>query len=115
MMARERRQFSRVPQLFDVQYRLTGTLGESWRETKTSNVSAGGIRFRSEETLELGDSLEIRIELPGMRERLVLNGRVIWNQLQASGVMEHGVQFLDLKPEQQLQIDNLVQFLKKSA
>ena len=113
-MARERRQFPRVPQPFEVRYRLSGELGESWKAVTTVNLSAGGVRFRDTELLTIGDALEIQIHLPGARETLTFQGRVAWSQMQASGVTENGVEFVDATAAEQQRIDNLVQFLRRS-
>ena len=112
-MSGERRRFSRVPQAFDAQYRLMGELMESWRKIRTLNLSAGGMRFRSAALLEIGEWLEVQLTLPGIHEPTILRGRVVWSRMQASGVVENGMEFVDLSPEQQLQIDQLVEFLNK--
>ena len=112
-MGQERRQFARVLHPFDVQYRRYGKLGETWQVVTTLNLSAGGTRFRSEDALDTDEILELQIELPGIRERLMLRGRVTWCHMQASGVTEHGVEFIDVTGEQRAQIDNLVHFLRK--
>lgn len=112
-MTRERRFFSRVPHAFEVKYRLD-ELGAPWRAVTTINLSASGMRFRTEEPLEQGTALELQMTLTGIREVLIVRGHVVWSQMQASGVTENGVAFMDVKPEQQIQIDSLVGFLKKS-
>lgn len=112
-MTRERRRFVRIPQPFEAKYHRLGELSEVWRQMMTVNLGAGGIRFRSTEVLQAGDRLEVQIQLPGGREPLYMEGRVIWSLMQASGVTEHGVEFSDLTPEQQAQIDEVVAFLKK--
>jgi c-di-GMP-binding flagellar brake protein YcgR len=110
-MARERRRFSRADQPFETRYRLLGELMHGWCAARTLNISAGGIRFRSEEPLERGSMLEIQLKLPSHAEVLVLQGRVSWSKTQASGVTEIGVELLDVTPDQQAQIDAVVQFL----
>ena len=114
-MVQERRQFYRLPQPFEVRYRLFNELASSWRTVTTLNLSAGGIRFRDTETIELDALLELQMQLPGGREPFAIHGRVIWSQMQASGVTETGVAFLEVRPEQQQIIDNVVQFFRKSA
>ena len=111
-MTRERRQFHRTPHPFEVRYRQYGQFTSSWAEASTINISAGGIRFRSPELLERGTALELEITIPSMREALVIRGQVAWSQLQASGVIENGVQFTEVSSEQQLRIDELVRFLR---
>ena len=113
-MGAERRQFPRIPQVFEVHYRRIGELGATWRQVQTLNLSAGGVRFRDTESLEVGERLEIRIQLPGVREVLILCGGVAWSQFEASGVSETGVEFIEATERERQAIDNLVQFLRKS-
>jgi len=114
-MTRERREFHRIPQEFHAQYRLYGDLMASWSEIVLVNLSAGGMRFRSEDTIPKDTIIEMKLHLPHAHAPLVLHGSVAWSQLQASGVIESGVQFMDVTIEQQAQIDYLVQFLRKNA
>jgi len=114
-MTRERRYFGRVPQAFEVKYRPPGQLMEHWRAVTTLNLSAGGMRFRDRDLLEAGVELEVQIKLPSDPQPLLLRARVAWSQLEASGVSENGVAFIGVTTEQQVRIDRLVQFLKKSA
>lgn len=114
-MADERRDFSRVPVPFDVCYRIYGELGETWREISTVNISAGGMRLRSEEPLEVGTQLEIQITLSSAAIPLAVQGSVAWSRSMGAGANEIGVQFTDLTPQQQEQVDSLVQFLRKSG
>lgn len=114
-MADERRDFSRVPVPFGVRYRIYGELGESWREIATVNISAGGMRVRTEEILETGTQLEIQITLSSAATRLAVQGSIAWSRPMGAGVNESGVQFTDLTPQQREQVDALVQFLRKSA
>lgn len=111
-MTKERRSFPRVPQPFEARYRLTDEMGASWHAMTLVNISAGGVRFRTDQLIEQDTPLQIQVQLPGMREALVVSGHAVWSTLQASGVMEIGVEFLNVTPDQQLQIDNVVQFLR---
>lgn len=111
-MARERRKFTRVHQPFEVKYRYAGQFAESWSTATTLNISAGGLRFISPDRLEVKETLEVQIQLPSVREALRLKARVAWSQAQASGVAENGVEFLEVTPEQQVKIDELVRFLR---
>lgn len=111
-MGEERRQFPRITQPLEAQYRPSGEFSELWRTVQTLDLSAVGIRVRSEVPLEFWTTLDIRLRVPGLREPLMLRGRVAWNTTLPSGMAEIGVAFVDLGPEQQVQIDTLVQFLK---
>lgn len=114
-MVRERRKFYRAPHAFEVRYRLLDDLTTSWRTVTLVNLGAGGLRFRDSETLEKGALLELQLQLPSGREPLRLKGHVVWHQLHASGVNEVGVEFVDVAAQDQLHIDNVVQFLRKST
>lgn len=112
-MTRERRRFFRVPIPFDAKYRFFGELTQGWRTVRTLNLSAGGMRFKSSDLLDVGGFVEVQIQLPSEREPLMLRGRIVWSQAQASGVTENGLEFLEATPQQQAKIDELVDFLKK--
>ena len=115
-MSRERRRFSRIWQQFDAKYRLYGELTEGWNQIQTLNLSAGGMRLKSVDLLEVGAELEVQLQVPYTSERLILRGRVMWSELQASGVVENGIEFTKITPDQQVKVDGLVKFfLKKSA
>ena len=110
-MPSDQRRFPRIPQSFDAQYRLPA-VDETWHTMQTVNLSATGMRFRSGELLEIGTSLEVRIKLPNMQRFFELQGHIMWSQMQASGVVEHGMEFVNLGERQQKQIDELVEFLR---
>jgi uncharacterized protein (TIGR02266 family) len=109
----ERRDFGRVPVPFAIRYRIYGELGESWHEITTINISAGGMRFRTDDLLEVDSQLEVEISLPGSPTPLVVQGKVVWSQALGAGASENGVQFLNMTPQQREHIDSLVQFLVK--
>ena len=113
-MGRERRHFPRVSQPFGVQYRRSSELGDVWHAVQTLNLGAGGIRFRDTELLNIGDELDLQIQLPSAQEVLTVRGCVAWSQLEASGVTDTGVAFVEATERQQQAVDNLVQFLRKS-
>ena len=113
-MTRERRRYPRIEQLFEVRYRFAGELGASWGTASLINLGAGGMRIRNAEAIAPETLLDVEIRLPTHQTVLVLQGRVVWDRLQAAEVLEHGIEFIELKPDQQAQIDDLVQFLRKS-
>ncbi len=114
-MGEERRQFSRADQPFEARGRIYGELTESWHTITTLNISAAGMRFRSDDMLPLGTVLELEVNLPCLREPLVVRGRVVWSRAVASGVAENGVEFINVSLGQSEQIDQLVKFLMKNA
>lgn len=108
----ERRRFSRVPLSLTVQCRPFGGFAELWQTVQALDLSAVGMRVRSEEPFGFWTTLETRIQIPSLREPLEVRGRVVWSQTPPTGLMEMGIEFIDVSPEQQEQIDELVQFLK---
>lgn len=115
MTSQERRQFPRIPEAFEVRYRVFGDMAASWCEVTTINLSAGGLRFRGPEPLDPGTPLELQIQLTGLPQALVLRATIVWNRMQSPGVTEYGAQFVDLTMPQQAQIDRLVLFLRPQA
>ena len=112
---RERRHFHRIPQPIDARYRVTGNFSSSWATGNLVNISAGGLRFRAEESVEKGAIVEIEAKVPGLKDILAVKGMVVWSSLQASGVAEMGVELFDVALQQQYHIDNLVSFLRSSG
>lgn len=111
-MGQEQRRFPRIPQPFEVQYRV-GEVGLGWDTAITVNLSAVGVRLRSDRPIDQGSQIELQITLPNTPEPLHLLGLVVWSQMQSPHVTETGVEFLDVTLEQQTQIDQLVQFLSR--
>ena len=108
----ERRRFPRTPESFTVKYRVPGGLAETWSTVTTLNISAGGVRFRGPEPFGPGVTLTLQIRLPGLAQPLELRGQVVWSQMQASGVTEVGVEFLDVSEHDQRMVDQLIGFLR---
>ena len=114
-MGEEQRKFHRVPAEFQVQCRQRGALAEPWHAVSTTDLSAGGLSFQSEVLVDVKDMLDIRITLPSFKVPLVVTGLVVRVRLMASGVSDCAVEFGDVSPEQQQQVDELVQFLRKGV
>lgn len=112
-MGQERRQFTRADQPFDARCRVYGEMIESWRVITTLNISGAGMRFRNDESLPVGTVMELEIALPCLREPLIVRGQVVWSTSVASGVAEHGAEFINVTLAQSEQIDQLVKFLTK--
>ena len=114
-MGDERREFGRISQAFEVRYRVYGEFGETWTNAMSVNLSAGGMRIQSREPIVEGARVEIDVNLPHVGGRLILRGRIVWTQLKAVGVVEHGLIFEDVSPEQAASVDSLVRFLGRSS
>ena len=111
---RERRSFHRMDQVVEGRYRVSGHFSALGSAMTLLNFSAGGARFRSQEQLEKNTLLEIEVKISGLRDALHVKGYVVWSTLRASGVAETGVEFLDVSPDQQYQIDSIVQFFRST-
>ncbi len=112
-MGEEQRRFQRIPEAFEVKCRHLGAFSETWRHVVTVDLSAGGLGFQSAELYDLSDSLEIQIRLPSFRMPLELRARLVRCTPMLSGVSECAVEFIDVTPDQQAEIDELVRFLNK--
>ena len=114
-MGEERRKFDRVPGVFRAQCRRRRVSWEAWHDVLSINLSAGGIRFTVRELYEASDTLELTVELPGRPAPVTVHGQVAWSQAKDFGIMEYGIEFTDATIDQQIDIDALVQFLKRHA
>ncbi len=108
----ERRRFARVPEVFHARCRRAGS-GEPWQEIQTANISASGLRFLTKLPFEAGDEVELEMELPASGGELKVTAAVVWVKSPAAGVVELGVEFKNLTPDQERQIDDVVEFLMK--
>ena len=111
-MGEEQRRFERIRATFQVECQRYGALAETWRRVAAIDLSAGGLAFHSDEPFEAGEMLEIRIALPGAREPLVLRGLVIRSDALKPDMIRCAVEFSDMSPDAQTEIDELVRFLK---
>ena len=112
-MSPERRRFPRAAQPLAAQCRLADAIDSSWLSAMVVNLSASGMRLRIEVPFEDGIEVEVSLQPPGFREALVLRARVVWQQMHAPGVVEHGVELSHVSPGQQEQLDQLVVFLRQ--
>jgi hypothetical protein len=113
MPGREQRQFKRIPEAFNVKCRPAGTLSEVWRQVVTIDFSAGGIGFESEQAYDIGERLEIQMNIPSFRTPLIVGGSVVRSKTTPWSTCECAAQFADVTPDQQFKLDELVAFLTK--
>ena len=112
-MTQERRRFERIPGPFQVQCRRAGTIAEAWQPVAIRNISAGGLLFEVDEFYEVADALEFQLHLVSFKTPLVLKGQVVRASALPSGLMQCGAEFMEVTPGQQVEIDEIVQFLKQ--
>lgn len=113
-MRLERRRVDRIQDSCEVQYRPAGEVAEVWRMAHAINASAAGVRLRGEEPLQPGTLLDLHITPLTSKNPLALQGRVIWNQMHASGVNEHGVEFVQVTPTEQGLLDQMMESMRKA-
>ena len=112
-MGSEQRRFDRVKASFKVAGRRAGALSETWRRVAAIDFSAGGLSFESEELFEAGEPMEFEIALPSLRMPLHLRAQMVRSEVLAPGRYGCAAEFVDVTPDQQAAIDELVQFLRK--
>lgn len=110
----DRREFHRAGFQVAIAYKRIGALLETWQTGTMTDLSAGGLRFTTGDLIEQGAQLELKLVLPIRKDPYVLGGRVVSEQPADEGAIEYGVAFLDLKPDQQAEVDELVRFLNRS-
>lgn len=111
----ERRRFHRVTQPFSAQCRLCGAMGDTWHQVAIRDLSAGGMNFESNTALEPDALVELKLQLPNAASPTMIRARVVRIRVRAAGQIEHAVEFVDVKPDQAVQIDALVHFLEKPS
>ena len=110
----ERRQFLRVTLASAIQYRVLEEPGSARYEGILQDIGAGGLRFTAQQPMEQGTALELIIKLPMKDGSLTLTGEVVWAQPLKVDT-EYGVRFVELSPDAQYELDELIQFLAKSG
>ena len=111
-MSEEHRRFDRIQETFTLRCRHLGSLSETWRPVVMIDISAGGLSFRGEELYQDGQQLDLEIMLPRYRTPLRLQARVLRCRPLPDAV-ESAAEFLDVTLDQQAEIDELVQFLRR--
>lgn len=81
---REKRRFIR----FGVSLKVNYIIQKDPRAEKTGitkDVSAGGLRLLTEEKIEVGNRVELKIFIPEALNPVHLNGTVLWSREETSG------------------------------
>lgn len=110
MERKDRRQHPRAELPVPMEYRFREDPMGRWYQGLIMNMSAGGLRCTCERLVEEGTTLEFRLRLPGRQEPYQFSGTVIWTKPVAATI-ECGIAFQAMPPEQQFDIDEVVQFL----
>jgi hypothetical protein len=115
-MPQERRRHPRIQEPVKFQYQSERDAAFRWLPATMINISAGGLRFRCmEDPPEERTGISLRVPVPDSQAPALLNAHVMWRQLQASGVMEAGAEFISLGFERRRLIERLVAVLSAAS
>lgn len=115
-MTEERRAHPRVATNIEIVFREAGSLIKSYM----LNVSNGGIFIKTDHPLALDTMVGLCIQLPGEKEKMNMEGRVVWANPKAKAFPAGmGIQFVNLSPEHKDKIKafveaNLAEIQKRS-
>ncbi len=111
-MPADRRKHARVQESFSATCRRPGAR-EPWQNIKVINLSADGLRCIGELPYETLTPLEFQMTLPLTEERLEIIGTVVWMRAPAAGLCELGVRLQPVSEAQEVQIDQIVDFMRR--
>ena len=107
----ERREFPRAKVPTSIEYRITEEQGADLHPGVLTDLNASGLQFTGERPIESGTRLDLHVQLPSRTQPYQFQGEIVWVRETRSGLTEYGVQFVDVTPDQQFEIDALVRFL----
>jgi c-di-GMP-binding flagellar brake protein YcgR len=115
MSGEDKRRFERATMSIEAHCRPYGALSEVWRSILCLDISAGGMSFQTDGTFFLEDGADIEISRgrPGSRAPIFLRARVMRATQTPAGLVDYGVEFFNVVPDQQADLDELVHFLKR--
>lgn len=94
----ERRKSVRVSVSVPLRFRRKGSK-TSWQAGDSVDVSNTGVRMAMPSQVEIGEEIQLDVQLPGAKKRIHLDGVVMWvaPSRRADGMAECGVAFKNLK------------------
>ena len=107
----DRREFPRTKVPTALEYRVASDLGADLHPGVLTDLNASGLQFTGERYLGTGTRLELQLRLQSRSQPYQVHGKIVWVRETRSGLTEYGVQFVDVTPDQQFEIDSLVRFL----
>lgn len=113
MTAQDRRRCPRAWWPFAIKYRAAAPAGGSWHSGATVNLSAAGVRFTCSEPLTPGTTVVFELVIAPKQGPYVVEGGIVWGRTVDQKVYEYGAAFVDVAPDQQGQISELVEFLNR--
>lgn len=111
----ERRKYRRLHAYHLVKYRVISAEKEG--ETvlaSLANIGGGGICLRSEESLPVGSTVQVSINLPQFPQPVTSIARVVWTKkLKSAQMYECGLQFIEIEDMLRSKIASDVENLSK--
>ena len=104
----DQRQSSRAHQPIEIVFKDT----ESFIKAYIGNVGGGGLFIKTDESIELHETLVVRFYLPHDQEPLTAEGKVVW--VTPKGVKNSsyppglGLKFIHINPEDKKRLDDFV-------
>ncbi len=107
----ERRRHSRMAKPFTARmHHLTAKPAPYWDIVTLQDISAGGMRFRYENTIEAGTVLDFKINFPMTDRPIEAMGKVVRTRpLGSSSFSDVSVCFTAMRPEEQAFIDDFIE------
>jgi c-di-GMP-binding flagellar brake protein YcgR len=106
----EKRKFSRIPLNVKVKYDVLKGSTQRTGETRSKNVSAGGICLTVPEKIDIGALLRLKLSLQGEDDFITVKGKVVWveefsiNHMSDQKAYDCGIEFVDVDPQVQKDI-----------
>ena len=93
----EKRRFRRIEGRFPLKYKDLRKTDEESRGSVSKNLSAGGVRFRSDRFISLACRLVVELNLPTLAKPIKAVSKVAWiKKLPVGDDYEIGNQFLEI-------------------
>ena len=106
----EKRKFLRIPLNVKVKYDVLKGLPQRTGETRSKNVSTGGICLTVPEKIDIGTLLRLKLSLQGKDDFITVKGKVVWvEEFSINHTSDHkaydcGIEFVDVDPQFQKDI-----------
>jgi c-di-GMP-binding flagellar brake protein YcgR len=105
----EKRKYIRLTAYHLVKYRLLAKAGEQQHEfvlASIRDIGAGGVCIRTEESLLLTGTIELKINFPSIATSIFALAKVVWvKQIKNSNFYEIGAEFIEIKESVRQGID----------
>ena len=108
----DKRRFPRVGRNWFVHYKRQESVASEWNVGRVNDLSASGVCFSTNESLEVKAGLKMKFNLPIPLLQLV-RGTVVWRRKGRTQQYEYGITFEGINPQDAGEIDQLVRNLLK--